>query len=154
MPKYNNPRRTWKYTNDFKVNVVQLSFTADITIKAVAEKFDIHPFMLSRWRKEYREGIIVADKRKKIMGQSLTKKALTKEKNLERENKQLKEELYVLKKWQRFLAEEHQGVIDSSKNSEQKLMCSFYYAYLAFLKVVIMIGESVSPVLVKLKIVN
>ena len=42
MPKYNNPRRTWKYTNDFKVNVVQLSFTADITIKAVAEKFDIH----------------------------------------------------------------------------------------------------------------
>ena len=118
MPKYNNPRRTWKYTNDFKVNVVQLSFTADITIKAVAEKFDIHPFMLSRWRKEYREGIIVADKRKKIRGQSLIKKVLTKEQKLERENKQLKEELYVLKKWQRFLAEEHQDDIDSLKNSD------------------------------------
>jgi len=116
MPKYNNPRRTWKYTNDFKVNAVQLSFTVGITIKSVAEKFDIHPFMLSRWRKEYREGIIVADKRKKIMGQSSTKKALTKEQKLERENKQLKEELYVLKKWQRFLAEEHQEDIDSSKN--------------------------------------
>ena len=116
MPKYNNPRRTWKYTNDFKVNAVQLSFTVGITIKSVAEKFDIHPFMLSRWRKEYREGIIVADKRKKIMGQSSTKKALTKEQKLELENKQLKEELYVLKKWQRFLAEEHQDDIDSSKN--------------------------------------
>ncbi|WP_084605469.1 transposase [Psychromonas aquimarina] len=66
MPKYNNPRRTWKYSNDFKVNAVQLSFVVGITIKSVAEKLDIHPFMLSRWRKEYREGIIVADKRKKV----------------------------------------------------------------------------------------
>jgi len=120
MPKYNNPRRTWKYSNDFKVNAVQLSFVVGVTIKAVAEKLDIHPFMLSRWRKEYREGIIVADKRKKVAGQSKVKKQLTKEQKLERENKQLKEELYVLKKWQRFLAEEHQDDIDSSKNSEPK----------------------------------
>lgn len=55
MPKYNNPRRTWKYSNDFKVNAVQLSFVVGVTIKSVAEKLDIHPFMLSRWRKEYRE---------------------------------------------------------------------------------------------------
>ena len=120
MPKYNNPRRTWKYSNDFKVNAVQLSFVVGVTIKTVALKLDIHPFMLSRWRKEYREGIIVADKRKKVAGQSKVKKQLTKEQKLERENKQLKEELYVLKKWQRFLAEEHQDDIDSSKNSEQK----------------------------------
>ena len=120
MPKYNNPRRTWKYSNDFKVNAVQLSFVVGITIKSVAEKLDIHPFMLSRWRKEYREGIIVADKRKKVAGQSKAKKQLTNEQKLERENKQLKEELYVLKKWQRFLAEEHQDDINSSKNSEPK----------------------------------
>ena len=120
MPKYNNPRRTWKYSNDFKVNAVQLSFTVGVTIKSVAETLDIHPFMLSRWRKEYREGIIVADKRKKVAGQSKVKKQLTNEQKLQRENKQLKEELYVLKKWQRFLAEEHQDDINSSKNSEQK----------------------------------
>ena len=118
MPKYNNPRRTWKYSNDFKVNAVQLSFTVGVTIKSVAETLDIHPFMLSRWRKEYREGIIVADKRKKVAGQLKAKKVLTKEQQLERENKHLKEELYILKKWQRFLAEEHQADIDSSKNSE------------------------------------
>jgi len=118
MPKYNNPRRTWKYSNDFKVNAVQLSFVVGVTIKAVAEKLDIHPFMLSRWRKEYREGIIVADKRKKVAGQSKAKKVLTKEQQLIRENKQLKEELFILKKWQRFLAEEHQADIDSSKNSD------------------------------------
>ena len=52
MPKYNNPRRTWKYSNDFKVNAVQLSFVVGVTIKSVAEKLDIHPFMLSRWRNE------------------------------------------------------------------------------------------------------
>ena len=120
MPKYNNPRRTWKYSNEFKVNAVQLSFVVGVTIKSVAETLDIHPFMLSRWRKEYREGLIVADKRKKTPGQSAAKKILTKEQQLERENKKLKEELYVLKKWQRFLAEEHQDDIDSSKNSEQK----------------------------------
>jgi len=120
MPKYNNPRRTWKYSNDFKVNAVQLSFVVGVTIKTVAEKLDIHPFMLSRWRKEYRDGIIVADKRKKVAGQSKVKRVLTKEQQLERENKQLKEELYILKKWQRFVAEEHQADIDSSKNSEQK----------------------------------
>jgi len=59
--------------------------------------------MLSRWRKEYREGKIVADKRKK----------------LEAENKKLKQELDLLKKWQRFLAEEHQQDIDSSRNSDE-----------------------------------
>jgi transposase len=120
MPKYNNPRRTWKYSNDFKVNAVQLSFVVGVTIKTVALKLDIHPFILSRWRKEYREGIIVADKRKKVPGQSKAKKVLTNEQQLERENKQLKEELYILKKWQRFLAEEHQDDINSSKNSEPK----------------------------------
>ena len=46
MPKYNNPRRTWKYSNDFKVNAVQLSFVVGVTIKSVAETLDIHPFML------------------------------------------------------------------------------------------------------------
>ena len=95
MPKYNNPRRTWKYSNDFKVNAVQLSFVVGVTIKTVAEKLDIHPFMLSRWRKEYREGIIVADKRKKLTGQSRAKKQLTNEQKLTRENKALKEELYI-----------------------------------------------------------
>ncbi|KGJ93814.1 transposase IS3/IS911 family protein [Colwellia psychrerythraea] len=93
MPKYNYPRRTWKYSCDFKVNAIQLSYVVGVTIKSVGEKLDIHSFMLSRWRKEYREGSIVA-------GQSKAKKVLTKEQQqLGRESKQLKEELYILKKW-------------------------------------------------------
>lgn len=65
--------------------------------------------------KKYREGNIVADKHKKVAGQPKAKKALTKEQQLERENQALKEVLYILKKWQRFIAEEHQADIDTSK---------------------------------------
>jgi transposase len=53
-----------------------------------------------------------------VAGQSKAQKVLTKEQELARENKELKEELFILKKWQRFLAEEHQADIDSSKNSD------------------------------------
>ncbi|QKQ26584.1 transposase [Candidatus Reidiella endopervernicosa] len=60
-----NPRKTWRYTDEFKVKAVQLSFLEGVQVKEVADTLDIHPFMLSRWRKEYREGVIVANKRKR-----------------------------------------------------------------------------------------
>ena len=62
MPKYTNPRKTWHYLNEFKVKTVQLSLLEGEQVKEVAATLDIYPFMLSRWRKEYREGKIVADK--------------------------------------------------------------------------------------------
>lgn len=119
MPKYTNPRKTWEYSTEFKVKAVQLSLLEGVQVKAVADTLDIHPFMLSRWRKEYREGRIVADKRKKLTGvSSKEEKELSKIKRLEAENRKLKQEVDLLKKWQRFLAEEHQQDIDSSKSSE------------------------------------
>jgi len=116
MPKYNNPRRTWKYSQEFKACAVEMSYLDNIQSNTVAEKLDIHPYMLSRWRKEYREGKIVSDKRKKITNAKKEKKELTKLQRLERENAQLKKEVDLLKKWQRFLAEEHQNDINSSKD--------------------------------------
>ena len=56
MPRYNQPRKTWQYRKDFKVTAVKLSYQAGIQVKHVAEGLDIHPFMLSRGRKEYGEG--------------------------------------------------------------------------------------------------
>ena len=119
MPKYNNPRRTWQYSNEFKVKAVQLSLHEGIQVQEVAKTLDIHPMMLSRWRKEYREGLIVADKRKKVVDVGKQKKELSKIKQLEKENARLKQELDIVKKWQRFLAEEHQQDIDSSRDSEK-----------------------------------
>ena len=34
----------------------ELSLRDDVLSKEVAQALDIHPFMLARWRKEYREG--------------------------------------------------------------------------------------------------
>ena len=62
MPKYNQPRKTWRYPNDFKVKAVQLSLLGGVQVQVVAQTLDIHPFMLSRWRKAYREGKLVVVK--------------------------------------------------------------------------------------------
>lgn len=117
MPKVNNPRRTWKYETEFKVKAVQLSLEEGVLVKDVARALDLHPFMLSRWRKEYRVGKLVADKRKKVISIRKEKSELSRIKHLERENARLKQENDLLKKWQRFLAEQHQQDIDSSRET-------------------------------------
>ena len=58
MPKP-GPRTTFKYSDRFKATAVKLSRVRGIAIKDVAESLYIHPFMLSRWRKQAREGKIV-----------------------------------------------------------------------------------------------
>lgn len=50
MPRYNNPRKAWQYSMDFKVKAVELSLQEGIQVQQVAVGLDIHPFMLSRWR--------------------------------------------------------------------------------------------------------
>ena len=92
MPKMNNPRRTWKYKNEFKIKAVQLSLEAGVQVKDVTKLLDIHPFMLSRWRKEYREGKLVADKRKKVISIKKEKSELKRMNRLERENARLMQE--------------------------------------------------------------
>ena len=57
MPKP-GPRTTYKYTDKFKATAVKLSELPGVASKDVAESLCIHPFMLSRWRKEVREGLI------------------------------------------------------------------------------------------------
>lgn len=45
-----------RYSKEFKVTAVKMAIAPDIETKAVAEALNIHPFMLSRWKKEHREG--------------------------------------------------------------------------------------------------
>ena len=121
MPRYTQPRKTWQYSNEFKVKAVQLSKLDGVRVKDVALALDIHPFMLSRWRKEYREGKIVPDKRKKEPSLNGAKKReLDRIKRLEQENARLKQENDLLKKWQRYLAEQHQSALDSSKDTDKR----------------------------------
>lgn len=119
MPRYNQPRKTWRYTDEFKIQAVQLSQFDGIKVSEVARTLDIHPFMLSRWRKEYREGRFVADGRKKAPSLRDNKKELDKIKQLEKQVADLKQENQLLKKWQRFLAEEHHNDISSSRETDK-----------------------------------
>lgn len=58
MPKP-GPRTTYKYSDEFKATAVKLSSLPGVAVQDVAESLYIHPFMLSRWRKEAREGRIM-----------------------------------------------------------------------------------------------
>src|SRR5512144_526692 len=53
------PPKVRRYSMHFKATAVRLSDLPDVLIQDVAEALDIHPFMLSRWRKQAREGLIV-----------------------------------------------------------------------------------------------
>ena len=123
MPKYTQPKKTWFYPIDFKIKAVQLSLRDDVSSKDVAQALDIHPLMLSRWRKEYREGKFLNKPRyssnNELMAKLPNKKELNKIKQLQKENERLKLENDLLKKWQRYLAEVHQSDLDSSKNTEK-----------------------------------
>ena len=58
MPKP-GPRTTYKYSDQFKAAAVRLSQLPGVAVQDVAESLYIHPFMLSRWRKQAREGLIM-----------------------------------------------------------------------------------------------
>jgi transposase len=122
MPRYTRPKKTWFYPVDFKIKAVELSLKDNVMSKDVAEALDIHPLMLCRWRKEYREGKFNNNPRyqsnKELMSELPTKKELNKIKQLQKENERLKQENDLLKKWQRYLAEVHQSDLDSSKHTE------------------------------------
>ncbi|WP_236551428.1 transposase [Billgrantia tianxiuensis] len=64
MPAMNTGKNTPKYSVEFNLNGVQWSHQPHRGVKGVAEALDIHPFMLSRWRKEYREGEFAMSKPK------------------------------------------------------------------------------------------
>ena len=53
------PRTTFKYSESFKATAVRLSQLPGVAVQDVADSLYIHPFMLSRWRKQVREGVIV-----------------------------------------------------------------------------------------------
>ena len=123
MPRYTQPKKTWFYPVDFKIKAVELSLRDDVLSKDVAQALDIHPLMLSRWRKEYREGKFLTKPRyssnDELMAKLPNKKELNKIKQLQKENERLKLENDLLKKWQRYLAEVHQNDLDLSNNTDK-----------------------------------
>ena len=50
------PKKVKRYSDEFKIQAVKLSLHPEIQTQDVAHALDIHPFMLSKWKKDYREG--------------------------------------------------------------------------------------------------
>jgi len=106
------PRRIAKYGEGFKATAVKLSSLSGVLIQDVAAALDIHPFMLSLWRKQVREGVIVARARKLDVQ---TAAELRRLKELERRYKVLVEEHELLKKAIRFTSDQRRKSSASSK---------------------------------------
>lgn len=107
------PRKVARYADAFKATAVKLSNLQGVLIQDVAAALDIHPFMLSLWRKQVRDGVIVAKAAKLDVE---TKAELKKLRELERRYKILKEEHELLKKAIRFASDQKRK---SSRSSRQ-----------------------------------
>lgn len=55
MPRA-GPRKVHRYSDEFKLTAVRLSQQPGIQVQSVAAALEIHPFMLSKWRKDVKDG--------------------------------------------------------------------------------------------------
>ena len=94
-------RKIYRYSESFRLSAVKLSFMPGVAVQSVASALDIHPFMLSRWRKDYREIAM----RKKIPVDDETAHQLRELKQIKRDYALLQEEHELLKKAIRFSSE-------------------------------------------------
>jgi transposase len=106
------PRKIAKYGEKFKATAVKLSSLPGVLIQDVAAALDVHPFMLSLWRKQVREGVMVARASKLDVE---TTAELRRLRELERRYKVLREEHELLKKAIRFASDRKRKSSPSSK---------------------------------------
>ena len=85
------------YDDAFKATAVELGQLPGVQAKDIAQVLDIHPIMLYRWKKEYRDGEIMT---KPIKGSLDTSAAaeLKRLKNVEKAHERLQMKYEILKK--------------------------------------------------------
>ncbi len=85
------------YDDGFKATAVELGALPGVQAQDVANILDIHPIMLYRWKKEYRDGDIMKKPAKGILD-SETRRELKRLKKVEKAHETLKMEYELLKK--------------------------------------------------------
>ena len=114
MPR-SGPRTVRRYSDEFKLTAVRLSQQPGIQVQTVATALAIHPFMLSKWRKDAREGRLRGSAPKAPSVR--TTRELARLQALEREHALLQEEHDRLKKAIRFCSARHATSSRSSRAS-------------------------------------
>jgi transposase len=110
------PRTTYKYSDRFKATAVRLSQLRGVSVQEVAESLYIHPFMLSRWRKQAREGQIVT---KGVEINKATASELKELRRIKRDYERLKIEHELLKKAIEFTSKRKQTSSPSSSTAKR-----------------------------------
>ena len=108
MPRA-GPKKVQKYPDAFKLKAVRLSEMEGVQVRTVALALDIHPFMLSRWRKEVREGVICGPEPRLRSADRRVERELRRLQQVEREYALLKEEHELLKAAIRFSSRRRRG---------------------------------------------
>ncbi|MBI4610135.1 MAG: transposase [Candidatus Rokubacteria bacterium] len=90
------PKKVHRYSDAFKATAVKLSELSRVQVQDVAAALDSHPFMLSRWRTESREGRLLAGKAVRLEPKTVAE--LKRLRELERAPAILQEEPARLKK--------------------------------------------------------
>lgn len=98
------PKKVHRYSLEFKLTAVKLSAMPGVQVQTVADALDIHPFMLSRWRKEARDGILKGRARRGVVERRRARE-IKRLQTLEHEHAMLKTEHALLKKAIRFCSE-------------------------------------------------
>ena len=115
MARAMGSRKVHRYTAEFKLKAVKLSALNGVQVQDVAEALDIHPFMLSRWRKEAREGRLKA--RTAVAPEARQQRDVTELARIKRQYALLQEEHELLKKAIRFCSAQRKPSSRSSTRS-------------------------------------
>ena len=108
------PQKINRYGDAFKLNAVAMSHQPGVLVKDVAESLCIHPFMLSKWRKQLRDGVL-AGKTPALDTASVAE--LKRLRELERQHKRLVMEHDLLKKAIRFASDLKAKSLPSSRQT-------------------------------------
>jgi transposase len=109
-------KKVHRYSVEFKVTAVKLSHMPGVEVQTVADALDIHPFMLSRWRKEVRDGVLKGRARRVALP-ARPAREITQLQALKREHAMLQEEHELLKKAIRFSSERRRRSSRSSAST-------------------------------------
>ena len=116
MPR-SGPRKLHKYSDEFKLTAVRLSQQPGIQVQTVAAALEIHPFMLSKWRKDVKDGRLRG--RLPQAPRSGPVREIAQLQRLERQYAELQEEHDLLKKAIRFCSARKRTSSPSSGASEE-----------------------------------
>ena len=110
------PLKIKNYGIEFKLRAVQLSNQPGVLVKDVAESLCIHPFMLSKWRKQVRDGELTGDP-PPLAAQDQAVAELQRLRDVEKKFRRLQMEHDLLKKAIRLASERRAKSSPSSRQT-------------------------------------